>query len=259
MIHIPPRETQLLLAHVLGRPREWVIAHPDTPLTLEQTDRYHALLARAEAGVPLPYLLGHWEFFGLDFQVTPAVLIPRPETELLVELALKRRPQAIADVGTGSGIIAITLAVKLSGAQVVASDLSPEALAVASANAKQHNVTERITFLQSELLESYSAQRFDLICANLPYIPAGDLENLEVARHEPRLALDGGPDGLSLIRRLLTQAPRQLAPGGRVLLEIEYRQGQAVGALAREAFPGADIHIHQDLAGLDRVVEIVGC
>lgn len=256
MTQLSPREAQLLLANVLGRTREWVIAHPDAPLTPEQTQTYQALLAQAGAGVPLPYLLGHWEFFGLDFQVSPAVLIPRPETELLVEQALLRKPTSIADVGTGSGIIAITLAAKLPQAQVIASDLSIEALAVAQANAQHLGVAERVTFIQSDLCEAYPAQKFDLICANLPYIPSADLTDLPVAQHEPRLALDGGPDGLDLIRRLLQQAHSYLAPQGGLLLEIEYRQGPQAAALAQAAFPTAQVHIHQDLAGLDRLIAV---
>jgi release factor glutamine methyltransferase len=253
---VPPREAQLLLAHVLGKTREWVMAHADAPLTPEQTEQYKALIAQAEQGVPLPYLLGHWEFFGIDFKVSPAVLIPRPETELLVERALLYEPQRIADVGTGSGIIAVTLAVKIPQAQIVASDRSAEALAVAKANADQQGVAERINFIKSDLLESYPAQQFDLICANLPYIPSADLNGLPVAEHEPRLAFDGGADGLDLIRRLLSQAKDFLTPSGRLLLEIEYRQGETGAALAQAAFPKAQVKVHQDLSGLDRLIEV---
>jgi release factor glutamine methyltransferase len=242
---------------VLGKTREWVIAHPDAPeITPEQTEQFNALVTRAEAGVPLPYLLGHWEFFGLNFKVSSAVLIPRPETELLVERALLRKPKHIADVGTGSGIIGITLAVKLPEALVTASDVSAEALAVAQANARELGVANRITFVKSDLLESYPPERFDLICANLPYIPSGELAGLAVAEHEPRLALDGGMDGLELIRRLLGQAAGALAPSGGMLLEIEYRQGAEAARLAQAAFPEGKVQIHKDLAGLDRVVEI---
>ncbi len=268
---LPPRELQLLLAHVLNQSREWVLAHPEAELTPEQHERFENLVAQAGRGVPLPYLLGHWEFFGLDFIVTPAVLIPRPETELLVERALTlvkeqssisnhaaAQASTILDVGTGSGIIAVTLAAKLPNAQVVAIDLSPSALAVAKQNADQHGVADRIQFIKSDLLSAFvlHPSSFSLICANLPYIPSADLATLDVAKHEPTLALDGGADGLSLIRRLLIDAPQVLALGGSLLLEIEYRQGEAVTALAREAFPTAIITVHKDLAGLNRVVEI---
>jgi release factor glutamine methyltransferase len=259
------RTAEHLLAHVLNKPREWVIAHPEHSLTPEQQTRFTDLTTQAANGIPLPYLLGHWEFFGLDFVVTPDVLIPRPETELLVEKVIqksqisKTQNPKIADVGTGSGIIAITLATKLPHAHITATDISPAALAVAQSNAQRHHVADRITFVESDLLASPTSIHslsFDIICANLPYIPSNDLASLAVAQHEPILALDGGPDGLSLIRRLLTQAPPILAPGGRILLEIEYRQGVAVAALARNSFPTAQVHVHQDLAGLDRVVEI---
>ena len=270
-----PRETRLLLAHVLGQSREWVIAHPEAELTDEQHKRFSVLVEQAVNGTPLPYLLGEWEFFGLDFIVTPDVLIPRPETELLVERAIKnpksqaqpakstRNPKIpILDIGTGSGIIAVTLAVKLPNAEIVATDISPAALAVAKTNAERHRVTDRIAFLEIDLLSglitNYQLRltQYALICANLPYIPTADLASLAVARHEPRLALDGGPDGLTYIRRLLADAPHAIAPGGTILLEVEYRQGEAVKALAREVFPEARVEIHKDLAGLDRMVEI---
>lgn len=262
--NLPLREAQLLLAYTLGQTREWVIAHPEATLTPEQQSRFTNLTARATNGVPLPYLLGHWEFFGLDFIVTPDVLIPRPETELLVERALhsiSNSPNAkrlVLDVGTGSGIIAVTLATKLPHAQITAVDISPAALAVARANAQRHGVADRITFIESDLLSTGHSPRspFDLIVANLPYIPTADLPSLAVAQHEPTLALDGGPDGLSLIKRLLADVPAILAPGGTILLEIEYRQGTAVSALAQSAFPNTLVNIHQDLAGLDRLIEI---
>lgn len=271
--NLPLREAHLLLALVLGQTREWVIAHPEQPLTSEQQSHFTELTTQAASGVPLPYLLGHWEFFGLDFVVTPDVLIPRPETELIVELALRsisNSPNSrILDIGTGSGIIAVTLAVKLPHTNISAVDISPAALAVAQANARHHNVADRITFIESDLLSTLAKHpeqsewataplsTFDLILANLPYIPTDDLHSLTVAKHEPTLALDGGPDGLTLIRRLLADAPRCLAPGGTILLEIEYRQGEAVKEIAQAAFPNSPITVHKDLSGLDRVVEIV--
>jgi len=263
------RESSLLLAHALGKSREWVIAHPEAELTPEQRERYTALIAQAANGMPLPYLLGHWGFFGLDFLVTPDVLIPRPETELLVERAIAKLQfqipnSKLVDIGTGSGIIAVALAAKLPQAHITAADISPAALAVAKTNAEKHSVADRITFVHSDLLSSFITRpqqgvhpsSFDLIVANLPYVPSADLDTLPVAKHEPRLALDGGPDGLRLIRRLLADAPKVLAPVGAILLEIEYRQGEAVAALAREAFPNAVVKVHKDLAGLDRAIEI---
>ena len=261
---VPLREARHLLAHVFGQSREWLIAHPEAALTPEQTQQFDDLLAQAATGAPLPYLLGEWEFFGLKFNVTPDVLIPRPETELLVERALaqskiQNQKSKILDVGTGSGIIAVTLATKLPNAEITATDISSAALAVAHANAEKHNVADRLTFIESDLLSFRNppaSRAFHIIAANLPYIPSADLNSLAVAKHEPRLALDGGPDGLGLIRRLLADAPEALAPEGCILLEIEYRQAEAVVALAKAAFPDARLKAHKDLAGLDRVVEV---
>ncbi len=260
------REAELLLAHVAGRPREWVMAHPEAELTAEQRRQFESLAARAAAGTPLPYLLGHWEFFGLDFRITPDVLIPRPETELLVETALslaqsskfKTQNSKIVDVGTGSGIIAVTLAIKLPAAQIIATDLSAAALAVAKTNAEAHGVAARITFIQSDLLSSFSPHpsSFDLICANLPYIATAELEALAVARHEPRAALNGGPDGLRLIEPLLAAAPAHLNPGGALLIEIAASQGPAALALARRYFPEATCEVRADLAKKDRLLTI---
>jgi release factor glutamine methyltransferase len=207
----------------------------------------------------LPYLLGHWEFYGLDFMVSPSALIPRPETELLVEQALawlRQRPQRrlVADVGTGCGCIAVTLATHLPGLRVIASDLSFAALKLARANSRKLVVEQRISFIQCDLLAPFN--KFDLIAANLPYIPSSELELLPVARREPRLALDGGPDGLETIRRLLQQALTRLAAGGLLLLEIEASQGSAALALAQAAFPYAQIQLLSDLAGQDRLIRL---
>lgn len=260
---IPPREATLLLAQVAGAPREWLLAHPDAPLSKLQAQQFSQLLTQYQRGQPLPYLLGEWEFFGLQFRVTPDVLIPRPETELLVERALAMasgiaRP-AIADIGTGSGIIAVTLAVKLPAAHVVAVDISGRALEVARANAIAHGAANRIHFVQSDLLASLTAAPtpFDLICANLPYIASAELAQLDVARHEPRTALDGGANGLDLIDRLLATAPPMLKAGGSLLLEIGAGQGDATLALAKRYMPTATARVLSDLAELDRLLEVV--
>jgi len=205
-----------------------------------------ALLARRVSREPLPYILGTREFFGLYFAVDPRVLIPRPETELLVERALGLASRVssssgalcIADIGTGSGCIAIALAVHLPHACLYATDVSADALAVAQRNAATHGVASRIRFLWGDLL-SPLPQPVHLIVANLPYIAAQEWETLppEVGRFEPRGALDGGPDGLDLVRWLLRQAPAYLLPGGALLLEIGASQGEAVTKLARAAFP----------------------
>lgn len=251
----------MLLAHILGVNRTWIMAHPETLLSPIQMQHLNRLLTRLKKGEPLPYVIGRREFFGLIFQVTPDVLIPRPETELLVEEALAwlgARPErrSAADVGTGSGCVAITLAVHIPDLQVSASDLSPAALQIASANAEEHGVASRIHFQQADLLAPPSGPSYDLICANLPYIPTATLHGLQVNKTEPTLALDGGPDGLDLIRRLLLQAPRRLAAGGLLLLEIEANQGLAARQLAQTVFPTARIDILPDLASLDRLLRI---
>jgi release factor glutamine methyltransferase len=216
--------------------------------------------------------VGHKEFHGLEFLVNKYVLVPRPETELLVDLALeyvstltheeihKETPRAIniLDVGTGSGCIAATLAVKCPLASVTAVDVSEEALAVAQINAARHGVVERLSFFKSDLLSAlnYLPARFHLITANLPYIASDEARVLPVSRHEPMLALDGGPDGLLWVRRLLTDVPRFLHAGGLILLEIGHTQGHLAHALAQAAFPFAHVQLFQDWAGLDRIIRI---
>lgn len=259
----PELDAQVLLAHVLGHVRTWLLAHPELELSAPQLDSVEAAVSRLEAGDPLPYVLGHWEFYGLDFNVTPNVLIPRPETELLVEKAiawLKASPErrTVADVGTGSGAIAVTIAMNVPDARVLATDISPAALEVARSNAEKFNVQERIEFVECDLLPTLNVQRstFNAIFANLPYIPTETLRRLAVFETEPALALDGGADGLDLIRRLLAIAPDWLAPGGRIMLEIEASQGMPVLSLAYDLFSEAEIHLHRDLAGHDRLLEI---
>ncbi|MEW5827694.1 MAG: peptide chain release factor N(5)-glutamine methyltransferase [Chloroflexota bacterium] len=257
-------DAQVLLAHILERPRSWIAAHPEIEPEPVQLAALQDALHRLEKGTPLPYVLGHWEFFGLDLRVTPAVLIPRPETELLVERALswltahpsRRR---MVDVGTGSGCIAVTLAKRVPDLQALATDISGEALDIARQNAERHGVTERITFVQADLLDIPSDLRppaFDLLAANLPYIPTRTLHGLAVFNREPSVALDGGADGLSLVQRLLEAAPGQMSRPALALLEIEASQAESVRALAAQALPGSDIQIHQDLAGHDRLLEI---
>lgn len=253
-------DAQVLLAHILDKPRAWVLAHPEAPLSPEQAEDLARALARLENGEPLPYILGHWEFFGLDFRVTPAALIPRPETELLVERALewlRQHPERrlAADVGAGTGCIAVALAMHVPDLRLLVCDRSLEALRVAQENIRRHRVQERAFCLQADLLPALG-RKIDLICANLPYIPSATLRTLSVARWEPTLALDGGPDGLSLIGRLLELAPLALAPGGLALLEIEATQGTAALQLARTAFPAAQVELFPDLAGRDRLISI---
>jgi release factor glutamine methyltransferase len=254
----PVLDAQVLLAQVLKKKRAWVLAYPEVSLSAAQEQNLREAVKRLQVGEPLPYVLERWEFFGRDFILTPAVLIPRPETELLVERALAwlvRRSGAlrIVDVGVGSGCISVTLAAEIPGLELLAVDISWEALQVARRNAERHGVSRRVQFLQADLLTPLSGP-FDLVCANLPYIPSSLLETLRVARAEPGLALDGGGDGLGLLRRLLADLSEKMNPGGLALLEIEASQGEAVRLLAAGSLPGCHVEVLPDLAGHDRLV-----
>jgi release factor glutamine methyltransferase len=263
----PALDASVLIAHIIKKPRTWVLAHPELAITAGQKKELDDSLARLEHGESFPYVVGHWEFFGLDFDVTPDVLIPRPETELLVEKAiawLQKSPvrRTIADVGTGSGAIALSIAVNIPDVHVLATDLSHKALEVAQKNAIKFDVANQIDFVQCDLLPSRLKSQptelhFDLICANLPYIPTATLYKLSIFGREPTLALDGGADGLDSIRRLLNIAPQWLAPNGMILLEIESTRGTQVLDLARSLFSEASIELHQDLAGQNRLLEIM--
>lgn len=268
----PRLDAQVLLAHILGKTRSWVFAHPEAVLTPVQYSQLESAASQLQAGRPLPYLLGRWEFYGLEFLVAPQVLIPRPETELLVEGALdwlNEHPgrRKAADIGTGSGCIAVSLAVNIPDLDLLATDLSQPALLIARTNAIRHQVTERIHFLQADLLNpstestnedelTVSFFPLDLLCANLPYIPTPTLHGLKVYDREPTLALDGGLDGLDFIHRLLAQAPGVMAADSLLLLEIEAGQGAEVRTLAENAFPQARVQVTRDLAGRDRLLEI---
>jgi len=257
----PALTAQALLAQVLGLTRTQVLTQPERVLSAAEQAAFASVVARAAAGEPLAYLLGWREFYGLTFEVNPHVLVPRPETELLVDLARARHGWRALDVGTGSGCIAVALAVHVPEVEITALDVSPEALALARRNAATHGVAERVHFVQSDLLAALAAVAnpappFDLLCANLPYIDTAELRALPVSAHEPALALDGGPGGLVLIERLLAQAPPYLKPGAALLLEIGATQDAAALALAQAAFPAAEVRVERDLAGLDRVVVV---
>ena len=260
-------DAQIILAHGLGRPRTWLLAHLDMPLTALQIAATIQAFDEYQSGTPLPYIVGHWEFFGLDFDITKDVLIPRPETELLVEKAITRlkassERRTVADIGTGSGAIAVSIAMYMPDARILATDISLAALKVAKHNALKFHVHHRIDFLQCDLLPQHidplpTDRHFDLICANLPYIPTETLQQLPIYGKEPTLALDGGADGLDLYRRLFKLAPDWLAPHGMMLLEIESTLGVQALSLAFDSFSDATIHLHQDLAGNDRLLEII--
>jgi release factor glutamine methyltransferase len=264
----PRLDVEVLLAHSLGQERSWLYTHFKEPLDPNKLDQFYHLLRRREQREPVAYIIGRKEFFGLDFVVNRHVLIPRPETELLIETALQLathklqitqgRSQLIGlDVGTGSGCIAVTLAKMLPAVSFLALDISAQALNVARQNAVRHQVANRIIFLQGDLLQPLAGP-FDLIVSNPPYISHAELATSiiqpEVKRYEPHLALDGGRAGLRPIRRLLWQAREKLRQGGYVLVEIGATQGQAVEQLAAACFPGAAIQIKKDLAGLDRLL-----
>jgi release factor glutamine methyltransferase len=258
-------DVQLLLAHAMGRPRSWISAHLDAPLTPSQLDSANQAFAQLQAGTPLPYILGHWEFYGLDLDITPDVLIPRPETELMVEKAIRwltRHPEArsVADIGTGSGAIAVSIAKHIPDVHILATDISSKALDVAKTNAEKHGVQHRIEFLECDLLPNSEFKiqnsKFNLICANLPYIPTATLQDLSIYGREPTLALDGGMDGLDLYRRLFQHAPQWLAPNGMMLLEIEATQGTKALNLAYDSFENVNLQLRQDFAGKDRLLVV---
>jgi release factor glutamine methyltransferase len=252
----PRLDAEMILAHVLDKPREYLIAHGEVALNEQAASTYTKLLTLRRKGMPIPYILGKRGFFDRDFRLNSHVLIPRPETEHLVEAALEwaqgRSKLHIIDVGTGSGVIALSIAVRLPESTIIASDVSAAALLVARENGTG---LTNVTYLQSDLLDGVVGM-FDIICANLPYIATAEMNLLEVAKFEPHVALDGGSDGLVLIRRLLTQAPSQLRSPGLMLLEIGADQGEAAAQLARAAFPQAQVSVIKDYGKLDRVIRI---
>lgn len=254
----PRLDAQVLLCHVLGVDKRHLIAHDDRQLTEPEQATFNALVARRANGEPIAYIVGRKQFYGLDFIVTPDVLIPRPETEHLVEAALdwaKNKGALIAaDIGTGSGAIALSIKQHAPNITMHAVDVSAAALTIAQRNAAQHKL--EITWYAGSLAEPLQAGgiKVDLLLANMPYVASETLPQLAVSQHEPLLALDGGPDGLDLVRALLQQIPSVCQSGALILLEIGAEQGAATLQYAREILSLAQGHIIKDLAGLDRVV-----
>lgn len=271
---------ELLLLHVLGRDRTWVYSHPEEEIVAPVAEQYSALIRRRAAGEPTQHLTGKQEFWGLEFRVTPDVLIPRPETEHVIEVTLDRlavrelragRPQKtdgagllMADIGTGSGCIAIALAKELPAAVFVATDISGAALAVARCNAARHNLADRIEFLECSLLNGllvsplanrYSPLLFDLIVSNPPYIGLRETSTLmrEVREHEPEIALYGGEEGYELYADLIAQSAKSLKPGGILVLELGHNSLLAVQPLL-DASIWTNISVTNDLAGIPRVL-----
>jgi release factor glutamine methyltransferase len=259
----PVRDAMTLLGHATARPRERLHAHPGEAVPAEAVARFRDLVARRAARVPLQHLTGVQEFWSLPFRVTPEVLIPRPESEHLIEALLRLDLPAgpvIVDLGTGSGCLAVVAAISLPRVRVVATDVSAEALAVARENAVRHAVGERIEFITGDLyapLEGRGLERgIDILMSNPPYVAAADLPALapEVRDHEPAQALSPGPDGLAIHRRIAAGAPSWLRRGGRLLVEIGWGQARA----ARDLYEGAGLHVedlHHDLAGIPRILQ----
>src|SRR5437016_7696414 len=270
--HVPSftLAAELLLLHVLGRDRTWPYAHPEEQVSSADAERFFALVARRAAGEPTQQLTGKQEFWGIDFEVTPDVLIPRPETEHLVEVALDRlaarelragRKQTltgeglrIADIGTGSGCIAIALAKELPAAAIYATDISSAALAVACGNVARHKVADRVRFLEGDLLGDVPSL-LDLVVSNPPYIGRREAATLmrEVRDHEPEIALYGGEEGYELYAELITQAAAHLKPGGILVLELGHNSLPAVQPLL-DATSWTNVGVTNDLAGIPRVL-----
>jgi release factor glutamine methyltransferase len=256
----PNLDAQILLASVMQRDRSWLLAHPEAQLEANEYGQFIKYVERVKSGEALPYVIGERWFFGRLFSVEPSVLIPRPETEILIEAALEfleRNPlkRHAVDVGCGSGCIAVTLCAEIDNLEMLAVDRYVQAVKVTRRNAQFHQVESRIKLVAGDLLGCVVGE-FDLICANLPYVPSERLVSLEVADREPLSALDGGKDGLEIISRLLSDVKRCLSAGGRMILEIDETQTNHLIANVQRKYPGWEVAVRKDLAGLDRALVI---
>ena len=251
------REAGSLLSFILRKDRTFLISHAEDPIDDSVISSFREVVERRASGEPLQYITSVQDFFGREFRVTPDVLIPRPETELLVEAALEFSGSSLCDVGTGSGCIAVTLLCELPEARAVAIDKSPAALQIAKLNARALAVLERATFVMSDCFDALdpSEFQFDLIASNPPYVAEAIVAGLqrEVRDHEPTIALSPGPDGLSMIRRLLQDAPPFLKPSGHLIMEIGFDQGEAVQRLINEQ-QWHLVGLRPDLQGIPRIV-----
>jgi len=252
-------ESEVLLMHVLKIDRVKLFIDIDSEITSQQYEDFITLVQQRLNGEPSAYITGNREFYGLDFQVNPDVLIPRPETELLVEkaidLAKNRSYNTIVDVGTGSGAVAVCLALNLPEAVIYATDISEKALYVASGNCWRHNVESRITLLKGNLLEPLP-EPIDMIVANLPYVPNTDMKQVNTAGYEPENALNGGTDGLEYIIAIVGQSVSKLLRGGSILLEVGQGQSRAASRQLKGIYPYGEVNIYRDLAGIERVVSL---
>lgn len=257
----PNLDAQLLMMKTLGQPRAWLLAHGEYRLTGSQASEFEDYVRRCASGTALPYVLGWWEFYGRQFHVSPQVLIPRPETELLVEVCLHRLNRSqdqglrVLEVGCGSGCMIATLALEAPGHRYVATEISRDALEVASRNLDHYRLRSEVGLAQADLANCVGKQH-DLVIANLPYIPSAKVDRLAVGKKEPRRALDGGRDGLDNLRRMVAEMPRILAPGGVAALEMDPDQFHAIEQHAAGVLPDSRTERYRDLAGLDRVLTI---
>jgi release factor glutamine methyltransferase len=250
-IPAPQLTAEVLLAHAVGRDRAWLYAHSDEELREVWWIHYGRYLHQRIQGAPTQHITGRQEFYGREFRVTPDVLIPRPETEHLIEAALRVAALRILDVGTGSGAIAVTLALE-SKARVTAADISIAALRVAAENARCLGAEVRL--VAGDLVSAFADRSFDLIVSNPPYVPESESLPREVREHEPQVALYGGTDGLDVYRRLIPDAARVLEPGGRLIMELGYRSAEAVRTMLAD---WGDVTLESDLAGIPRVITAV--
>jgi release factor glutamine methyltransferase len=255
----PRLDAEVILAHVLGMGRAALLARPEQRLDVEAESTYSGLLERRKQGEPIAYLTGHKEFYDLDLLITRDVLVPRPETESVVEACLADLPEdeaaTFADIGTGSGAILVAVTMQRPHLRAYGTDISAEAIAVAALNCEQYNISGRVRLYAGNLCEPLP-EPVNVIAANLPYVPPGEATP-EVATWEPNVAVfGGGDDGSALIRQFLAQAPRYLLPGGTIIMETAHSQGAIVSGLAQAAFPSAKVEVKKDLAGYDRIVTI---